>query len=194
MRHESQSGREQVPSVRASDDDREQAIDRLREAAARGLITMTELDERAGRVYTAQTRDAIGQVTSDLRSARGDGAPGWRWSIGFWRRARRRGQWVVPARHAAFALLGAVSLDLRDASFAQHETRIFASAVLGGVVITLPEGVEVYVDGFGLLGHYGDVTAEPPAAGVPVVRISGLAVLSGVVVRRRPASRPALRG
>jgi hypothetical protein len=62
-----------VPSVRASDNDREQVSDQLRHATAEGRLTAAELEERLGTLYAARTYGEIDALVADLPAA---GTPG----------------------------------------------------------------------------------------------------------------------
>jgi Domain of unknown function (DUF1707) len=76
-----------VLEQRASDADRDSAVDILCAAAADGRLTMTELDERAGSALTARTRTQLARLTADLISPRAavppelPAAPGDRWAV-----------------------------------------------------------------------------------------------------------------
>jgi hypothetical protein len=53
-------------SLRVADDDREQAVDELREHALAGRLTAEELEERVGGAYSATTRGDLEQLKADL--------------------------------------------------------------------------------------------------------------------------------
>jgi hypothetical protein len=55
--------------LRASDADRERVVDRLREAAADGRISMDELDERLETAYTSTTHAELRPLTRDLATS-----------------------------------------------------------------------------------------------------------------------------
>jgi len=55
--------------IRASDAEREAVAERLREAAATGLLTIAEADERQAAAYAAVTRDELVPLTVDLPAA-----------------------------------------------------------------------------------------------------------------------------
>ena len=57
---------EPVPSVRASDADRERAIDALIEAFAEGRLTTEELSARTEQAYQARTHAELAMVSADL--------------------------------------------------------------------------------------------------------------------------------
>jgi len=62
------------PEQRASDADRDTAVDILCAAAADGRLTMTELDERVGCALTARTRTQLARLVADLIGLRAPAA------------------------------------------------------------------------------------------------------------------------
>ena len=99
--------------------------------------------------------------------------------------ATRKGEWLVPEQLTAFALFGGVELDLTRASFAGPEAEFTAVAVMGGVDITVPEGITVQVDGVGVFGGFDQQAEGPGEPGAPVLRIKGVAFFGGVSVKRK---------
>jgi hypothetical protein len=79
------------PEQRASDADRDTAVDILCAAAADGRLTMTELDERVGSALTARTLTQLARLVADLIGLRapapspgpppGPVTPGDRWAV-----------------------------------------------------------------------------------------------------------------
>jgi hypothetical protein len=63
------------PEQRASDADRDTAVDILCAAAADGRLTMTELDERVGSALTARTLTQLARLIADLTGPRAAAAP-----------------------------------------------------------------------------------------------------------------------
>jgi uncharacterized protein DUF1707 len=55
-----------VPSIRASDSDREQVAEQLRVATAEGRLTTDELEDRLGALYAARTYGEIDALVEDL--------------------------------------------------------------------------------------------------------------------------------
>ena len=101
----------------------------------------------------------------------------------------RRGVWQVPANHAAFALMGSVLIDLRQARLSSHDTTINASAIMGEVKVVVPAHFNVIVDGVPILGDYGqgkDKVAADIGPDSPTVRVKGLALMGSVSVSRLP--------
>jgi hypothetical protein len=185
--------------MRASDADRERVAQVLHKAAAEGRLDLHELDERLGATYSAKTYGELVPITADLgvpspavlpavRSAAVDrvgGIPGSSVSFAFWSGCDRKGDWVVPRYHNAVAIMGGVTLDLTQARFAEAETTINVFAFWGGVDIIVPEDVTVVVSGIGFMGAFDNrTTVTPTVPGGPVVRITGLALMAGVDVKR----------
>ena len=99
--------------------------------------------------------------------------------------ATRKGEWVVPQQLTAFAMFGGVELDLREVTFSQAECEIVAVAVMGGVEITVPDGLTVHVDGVGIFGGFDQKAEGPGQPGAPVLRVKGAAFFGGVEVKRK---------
>lgn len=190
--------------LRASDADRHQVADVLRDAAGDGRLTLDELHERLDGVFAAKTYAELERFTTDLPSAssptrpagpeartadgpsRIGGTPRHSLSVAFMSGASRRGPWVVPPTFTAVAFMGGVKLDLRDARFSQREVTIWAVAIMGGVEIVVPDDVTLIVDGVGIMGGFDDHGGYAESApSQPVVRVTGLAFWGGVDVKRQ---------
>ena len=94
-------GRTEELRLRASDDDREQAAERVRVAAVEGRIDLTELDQRLTEVYESRTRAELERVNSDLpepvRAASvADGERAGRFALSLFGWFSRRGRRVAP--------------------------------------------------------------------------------------------------
>jgi uncharacterized protein DUF1707 len=190
--------------MRVSDADRDQVAEVLREATGQGRITFDELEERLSRVYAAKTYADLDEVTHDLPAPgvrapavaagssgafpaeRLGGNPGSTTAIAVMSGAERKGPWVVPPTFVAFAMMGGVDLDLREARFSQHEVTIQAYTFLGGISITVDEDVEVDVSGIGFMGAFEHGASGPGVPGAPRVRINGFAFMGGVDIKRKP--------
>ncbi|MEU3721839.1 DUF1707 domain-containing protein [Streptomyces sp. NPDC031705] len=205
-----------APALRASDADREAVVDRLRDAVAEGRLDMEEFEERLEAVYASRTYAELEPLTRDLPAPPPSAAPvpsssasssgssasaaasAWRGRIGgtgtsatgvaVMSRFQRKGRWTVPARFNAVAVWGGGELDLREADFAEGEVVITCVAVMGGIEITVPPGVEVDVRGIGVMGAFdpGDSPGSRPEPGAPRVVVNGLALWGGVAVKVKP--------
>ncbi|KAB2972948.1 DUF1707 domain-containing protein [Streptomyces sp. SS1-1] len=198
-----------APELRASDADRERVADVLRDALAEGRLDMEEFGERLDATYRARTYGELEPLTRDLpvgaapaprvdmvkRPAPGDGSWEGRivggddspaWAVAVLSGFQRKGRWTAPKRLNCVAFWGGGEIDLREANFADREIEINCVAVMGGVQVIVPPGVEVVVRGIGVMGgfdHREDgVLGEP---GGPRVIVSGFAFWGGVGVERK---------
>ena len=147
---------ERADGMRASDAERERTVTTLRDGAAHGRLTFDELAQRTEIAYEATTGAELERLVADLPQAAPDvfDAPRKRrrWNIAVLGGCDRKGRWRPAPDSVALAVLGGVDLDLRDATIEGDELVITAIAVLGGIEIVVPEGVEVDLGGFALLG------------------------------------------
>jgi hypothetical protein len=100
--------------------------------------------------------------------------------------ATRKGAWTPARRNYAFSVMGGTELDFREASLGPGVTDVQVFALMGGVEIVVPPGVNVESHGIGIMGgfdHRGDV--ENPDLNAPTLRISGLAIMGGVDISVR---------
>ncbi|MFF7300885.1 DUF1707 domain-containing protein [Streptomyces sp. NPDC008265] len=199
------------PELRASDADRDRVAERLRDALAEGRLDMGEFEERLEAVYASRTYAELEPLTRDLPSpagqasapvaAAGGGAEPWQGRIGgsgssalavaVMSGFQRKGHWTVPARFDAVAFWGGGELDLREADFARSEVVINCVAIMGGIEITVPPGVDVDVRGFGFMGAFDQRDSPGPRRpGAPRVVVTGFAFWGGVEVKVKPPKRP----
>lgn len=197
-----------LPELRASDADRERVAEVLRDALAEGRLDMAEFEERLDATYQARTYGELAPITRDLPGAgvsapavsmvkQPVGAGSWaervvggegtsRWGVAIMGGFQRKGRWTVPRVFNSVAFWGGGELDLREANFADHEVVINCVAIMGGVDVTVPPGVEVVVRGIGIMGGFDHreegVLGDP---GAPRVIIQGFAFWGGVGVTRK---------
>ncbi|GGU59498.1 hypothetical protein GCM10010211_25530 [Streptomyces albospinus] len=181
-------------SVLASDAEREDMIERLREATAEGRLTLEELAERYEAAYLARTREELASVGEDLPATAPQPSPD------------SAGQRVFKAvfgdltlsspalEHGieATAVFGDLTLDLCSSPApTTGELTISARAVLGDVHLLLPEGVRVELNCSKLFGDLRDLTRahSGPESVTPLVRITGSAVFGDIVVAHPSSDR-----
>lgn len=181
--------------LRAGHADREEVAERLREAAGDGRIDLEELEERLERAFTAKTYGELDALTADLPDP---GAPGrppqpqlqpqpsqepmvLRTVAGD---IRQTGYWVVPERIVAKSALGQIRIDFTRAECRHREVHLELDAGMGDIRIVVPRGWSVRTDelscGFGSVRNR---VTEPPAPGMPVLRLTGSSKAGTVVVR-----------
>ncbi|CAM5743626.1 hypothetical protein STAFG_3581 [Streptomyces afghaniensis 772] len=200
-----------VPDLRASDADRERVAEILRDALAEGRLDMAEFEERLDATYQARTYGELAPITRDLPAAgvtapsvslTKEPAPGpdgsdWSgrivggegsssWAVAVMSGFQRKGRWTMPRRFTCLALCGGGEIDLREANFADREVEINAIAIMGGVDVIVPPGVEVVVRGIGIMGGFDhQEEGVPGTPGAPRVIITGFAFWGGVGVQRK---------
>ena len=186
--------------MRISDAERHEVADVLRRAAGEGRIDLAELDERLEAAYAAKTYADLVPITADLPATRPAGAQpaparpvaGYDRSFALMSETRRIGPWRVGAEHSAGAVMGSVTLDLREATFDAAETHLRVAAVMGEVKIVVNPQTVVRLEGIPVMGEFKDSGgADETTASSPVVRVTGLALMGSVTVKRRPRSRKA---
>lgn len=184
---------------------RERAVQDLADHFAQDRLTMHEYERRVELVYRAASADALRDLTKDLApsppvrvtqapvaSTAGASVPA--------RSSRaknffalmsgvvRRGNWTVPSRIRAFAWMGGIGLDLREAELSGPVTDIYVFAMMGGVEIIVPPDVRLESDGFAIMGGFEDQLKEPASRDpdAPLIRVHGFAFMGGVVARVAP--------
>ncbi|UKY50477.1 DUF1707 SHOCT-like domain-containing protein [Streptomyces inhibens] len=202
---------DELPELRASDADRERVAEILRDALTEGRLVMEEFDERLEATYKARTYGELEPITADLPAAAGPPAASARlslrkdsgaptaWSerivsgtegasagVGILGGFQRKGRWTIGRRFTALCCMGGGEIDLREANFAGPEVVIDCWAIMGGVNIVVPPGVEVDVRGLGIMGGFDSAEDGVPGdPGAPRVIVKGLALMGGVNVERK---------
>ena len=190
--------------MRISDADRQRVADVLRDAAGDGRLDLDELEERLELTFAAKTYGELVPITLDLQ-ATGPVTPpaaapvrhtshlpavGHASSTAIMSECKRQGVWAVPEHHSAFALMGSVVIDLREAQLAAQHTQVNASAIMGEVKVIVPAHMHVVLDGTPIMGEFGQARDKTPAElgpGSPTVRVRGMALMGSVTVQRLPA-------
>jgi hypothetical protein len=190
--------------LRVSDAERHQVAEVLRHAAGEGRLDLEELEERLEVAFAAKTYGELQPLVRDLPSqdltATAPGSarpvvqrppgdlPSPTVSIAVMSGVERRGEWALGAEHTAFALMGGVELDLRQAALPSEST-ITAVAMMGGVTVTVDQYTRIIVDGIGIMGGFNETRPRVVPVlgpGSPLVRVRGLALMGGVEVKRKP--------
>jgi hypothetical protein len=189
--------------LRASDTDRDQVVDVLRDALMSGRLSQDEHSERLEQTLQARTLGELEPITRDL-VVPGQGpqpaampvplasnspvpieepanpAESFDTMLAIFGGGERKGRWRVKRRTNAVAVFGGHDLDMTDAVFEGREVTIWAFAVFGGIDITVPEGVSVRNEGVGIFGGFAARGSDDPDPNGPVVVVKGLALFGGV--------------
>jgi hypothetical protein len=175
-----------TPALRASDQDRDAAVELLSQAASDGRITLEEYADRADQALGARLINELSRLTADLERP---AAPpivaesSTEQLSAILGNESRKGHWQVPARIEARSVLGDVHLELQDAVLTSQVTVIEARATLGAVTIFVPDGVEVRLSGKAILGAKSSQCSQRPLPGAPVILVKATAILGNVTVR-----------
>jgi len=194
-------------SLRASDADRQRVADVLSQAYADGRLTMAEFTERNDAVWAAKTIGELAPVTLDL-----GGTPvavansGGRTMVGIENvpsvhayailsTKKQPEYWAVPAMMSALAVMGTAEFDCRKATFVSPRVEISIGALMGSVVLYVPDGVTVIDRTTTIMGSVEMKRVTPAKPGAPVIELTGFVFMGSVEVRGAEyASLPEMLG
>jgi hypothetical protein len=182
------------PLVRASDADRENAAEQLKDHAAAGRLTPAELEQRIHAALTARTTAELTKLLADLPEPANltDQRKPRRWFVSLFGSSSRRPRFHVARRVICIAVMASPGIDLCESELTGDEIVMRAFALCGWPDIYLPDSVGLELSGFALFG--GDAergSTRAPAAGAPVIKIRAYGVCGGCTVWRLP---PELQG
>jgi hypothetical protein len=191
------------PGLRASDAEREHAVETLRDAVTEGRLGVEELEERLQSVYTVPTARELELLVADVSvrsivhgragapsSVGGslvvhEGPGGARWVVSIMSGDDRRGRWRIARRCNVINVMGGSDLDLCDVELAHPITQLNVYSVMGSGQIRVPNGVDVQVSKLALMGgndvRLGD---DVPPPGAPLIRIRLVSIMGGCSIRR----------
>jgi Domain of unknown function (DUF1707)/Cell wall-active antibiotics response 4TMS YvqF len=194
--------------LRASDADRDAAAAVINNALAEGRLTAEEHSDRLDAIYSARTHAEIVPLLDDLPAAGTEAAVGSTSGtqparagrggriVAIFGGASRKGGWHAEPVINVLAVFGGVELDFREAVLPGNEVVLKATAILGGVDVTVPPEMRVIDDGgVAILGGReitGSTAEVRPDA--PVLRIQGTCVLGGIEVKRKTRRRRGDKG
>jgi DUF1707 SHOCT-like domain/Cell wall-active antibiotics response LiaF, C-terminal len=186
------------------EDRRQQIVEQLSNHYANGILEVEEFERRVEQAQQADTEKELVMLLQDLdpryqepvqvvhqqapttnlpiRAA--DATPG-RSLVSIFSKVRRGQGWRVPSKLKVYSVMGGTELDLREAVFGPGVTEVKVSALLGNVRIIVPVGMPIEIAGAGIMGRFHDYRdPDQRAEGcAPVLRISGVALMSGVKIQ-----------
>jgi hypothetical protein len=170
--------------VRASDAERDATMNRLRESAAEGRLTLEELTDRIEAAAGAVMRSDLVPLTSDLPATAAVGTATQAPSVRGAGNIKRSGAWLVAAESSYRTWFGNIKLDLRQAQISAAETHIHARGLFGNIDLLIPEGVDVEVQA---VTQVGRTKVEPRSStpGAPRIVLTGGTFFGDVKVRHR---------
>lgn len=190
-------------------------VELLKISCGDGRLTLDEFSERVEATYNAVALQDLHPVLTDLPHPFGsdltalvggqlegspiplpsrvpDAATGrrvTRWTVSIMGGSQRKGRWRLREKTNAVAVMGGCLLDLRNAEVEGQGVVINAIAVMGGIEIIVPEGIEVELGGIAIMGgkDASRLKDVPPLPGSPIIRVKAFAFWGGVSVRSKPA-------
>ncbi|WP_433181991.1 DUF1707 SHOCT-like domain-containing protein [Actinoallomurus sp. CA-150999] len=175
------------PSMRASDQERDETVQRLQVAFAEGRLTDGEFDERMRGALAARTHADLATLLTDLPAATAPVVPRssapvagpkpGRYAVAYKNGVRHAGRWRVPGKFRALVYKGSGVLDLRAAELTEPVTTILAVAYKSDIQVIVPPGIRVEVNGFGVTRDedwVGDLAADAPIVHIRAFAYKGL--------------------
>ena len=184
--------------------ERERIVEQLSAHYAEDHLSTQDLEERFERAYRASTSAELLQVLAGLPSlalpvrapapvpraprplAQAISPGGERNYRAILSNFRKSGNWTPARSTHVTAFMGAVQIDLREATFVDSEIEFDISSIMSEVKILVPPGVRVECDGSAFMGEFtareDSSTADPDA---PRVRVTGTAFMATVLVETR---------
>ena len=177
-------------AMRASDADRDRAIEILAAASAEGRLNPDEYSERSDAALAARTMGDLDRLTADLPAAElvphpaGQVATGPEHFTAVLGNESRKGHWVVPPRLVVRSVLGDCHLEMQDATFQQQVTTIDVTARFGAMTVYVPDGTDVRLTGRAVLSAKSSELSGAPQPGAPVLIVHCDLFCSAVTVKR----------
>jgi hypothetical protein len=187
--------------IRASDAERDATVERLRDAAGEGRLTLEEFSDRMEQATAARTRTDLDRLVTDLPATTGpagggsgtvvapgsSGAPSWHISpIGG---LSVSGPWRMGRHVVVISLIGGADLDLSQAELAARDVTLTKVSIIGGVHARIPNGIRVDASGLSLLGGTSVEGAPDPGPGAPTIHIRAFSIIGGIRIRRGSSGR-----
>jgi Domain of unknown function (DUF1707)/Cell wall-active antibiotics response 4TMS YvqF len=194
--------RGELPDLRASDAEREQTAETLRQAMGEGRLSVEELEDRLRSAYSAPTVRELERLVADVTVPPGagrrtvapagtsglsvrEGPGGDSWVVSIMSGHDRKGRWRIAERCTVLNIMGGSDIDLNDAELSEPVTQLNVYSFWGGGEIRVPDGVEVHVSNIAIMGgndvRLGDEVVPP---GGPVIRIRLVSIMAGFSVQR----------
>jgi hypothetical protein len=194
---ESRTPSQQSPELRASDAERDRAIELLQQHAASGRLTPSELEERTKKAYGAKARADLAALLQDLPTSAAGQLAGQgkarRWFVAILGRPQRRGRSRLRGHAIALSLLAAPDIDLCNADIEGSKLVIYAFSLFGGPDIYVADSMKVEMSGFSsLVGNELEGSQSPADPEAPEIWIRSYSLIGGCTVWRLPPNLRAL--
>jgi len=195
---------------------RERVIALLTDRFANDMLTQDEFEARLDQLHAAKSASELNRLMRDLEvpsfatfaagqdatrldaqyGALGLGAPPAEGRLlAVLGETKRTGRWLVPRRLEMRVMLGEVLIDLRDSVLPTGESELAIVGVLGRLRVLVPPGVVVDSEMDAILSTVRNEAERDDAYpfASTVIRLTGSAVLTEVLVRVGPAGETSER-
>lgn len=175
-----------APQPQPLDAERQAVQQRLERAVGEGRLTLDEFTGRCALVWSAGDAGQLERVLADLpapvvgqRQARRSHL------VSILGDVRRSGRWSMRRRTTAWLVIGDLDVDLRGAVLEDGDTvEIDVYSALGDATVVVPEGVEVELGGFSVIGDRKVALAPVPRVpGTPTVRVRVFSLIGDARIR-----------
>jgi hypothetical protein len=176
------------PAIRVSDAERQHAIAVLRDAVVEGRLTLEEYSDRVGGAIAARTDHDLAVLTRDLpavisRALSTNPSVAHR---AVFSHLVRRGPLELTEHSSYLSIFGTIDLDLRETTLPGSEVELTIRNIFGTVTVLVPAGVDVRLDGGGLLAsQHVDVSSTRLVPGAPIIRIHASGPGGTIYIRTR---------
>ena len=176
-----------APDAPITDFERQAMVYRIQSALAEDHLEFSEVDDRFGLVFAAQTRQELEDSVAGLPEPRQPPPP----------QAARHfapdrsfsligdvkiGGWLAVGKSlTATTLIGDVIIDVSSAAFDEGGLDITAYSLIGDVKIVVPDGARVQHSGVNLIGDRKEILVAP-SPGAPVVRVTAYGLIGDVAI------------
>jgi len=192
---------------------RQKVIDRLKHAYASDYLEDDDFEKRLVIATNTKKRSELIDIVDDLPdetppsgqapagSPQQGRDPDQTWSlargiaydsdvmVGVFSGVTRRGVWRPARRIKTVAFMGGIELDFTHAEIPAEGVEIQVFAMMGGIEMRVPDGVNVRNRGFAFMGGFEDHVHGEVFPGAPTITITGFAFMGGVEVKgpRKPS-------
>ena len=170
------------PDAPITEYERQTMVDRIQQALAEDRIEFSEVDERFGLVYEAQTRSELAASVAGLPEPAQPPPPVDRrhlapeTSFALIGDVKIGGWLAVGDAISATTLIGDVVIDISSAAIPETGLKLTARSLIGDVKIIVPDGARVQSSVVNLIGDRKEILVAPISGG-PVVRIDAFGLI-----------------
>ena len=186
------------PDNKSIQEKREKALKQLEYNFAHGYLEVEEFETRLELALNTSLLQDLTRITSDLSPVPVDPKESDITSdinvnsgrvrpeelfLGILSGIDRKGAWRPARKNRVFALLGGVDLDFTKAVLPPGVTEVEFLCLMGGLDITVPEGINIEVKGIPIMGGIDKKVSDQHYPGQPTLKIQGIAVMGGVDIK-----------